>query len=185
IGDKYVAEFSHSSLPKPITVEFQYGDLEGDQALLFPLLRERNTAQAGGNNTITLDSGASATDDFYVGHLVVIIAGTGAGQARVIVDYDGMSNEATVVRDWEVNPDNTSEFIIVPLDSDSIVDEVWDEDASAHTPITLAAGNLLNILGGGIAARSFNSTLEELLGVPDTAASDTVAGQVWEELIAS
>lgn len=181
IGDKYIAEFSHASLPKPIPFEFQYGDLEGDLALALPLLRERNTAQAGAAGSITLDTGASSVNEFYTGHIVAIVAGTGSGQARIISAYVGSTRVATVKRNWVTAPDNTSEFIVIPLDSDSIVDEVWDEDASTHAPVTAAAGNLLNILGGAIASRSFNATLHALLGVPDTAVTDTVAGQVWEE----
>lgn len=71
------------------------------------------TAQAGAASTITLDAGASATDNLYTGGTVRIIGGTGAGQsARAIVGYVGASKVATVSPAWTVQPDNTSVFVI-------------------------------------------------------------------------
>ena len=72
-----------------------------------------NTAQAGGASTITLDASASATDDFYNGCLVKIVAGTGAGQRRWISDYVGSTKVATVDSAWVTNPDNTSKFVVL------------------------------------------------------------------------
>jgi hypothetical protein len=70
-----------------------------------------NTAQAGAATTITLDTGASASDDFYNGNTVEILSGTGYGQERVITDYVGSTKVATVAT-WTTNPDNTSIFKI-------------------------------------------------------------------------
>ena len=56
------------------------------------------TAQAGGTNTITLDSGASSTDDLYIGSSIRTTGGTGSGQTRYISDYVGSSKVATVSR---------------------------------------------------------------------------------------
>lgn len=183
IGDKYFGYFTHASLPAPIVVEFQYGDLEGDLAFHL-VLRERETAQGGAATTITLNTNASSTNDFYNGQLIMIVAGTGAGQARVIRSYAGGTRIATV-RTWITNPDNTSEYVLLPLDDESTIDGVWDENIVAAHATAQSAGLLLNTLGGAIAARSFNTTLNALLGVPDTAVTDTVTGQVWEELAAS
>lgn len=71
-----------------------------------------NTAQTGGNTTITLDSSASAVDDFYRGELIEIIGGTGVGQFRRIASYVGSTKVATVNRAWATNPDSTSIFRI-------------------------------------------------------------------------
>lgn len=70
----------------------------------------RNTAQAGGASTITLDSGASATNNQYLQNWVYIASGTGAGQFRQITGYVGSTKVATVGQAWSVNPDNTSVF---------------------------------------------------------------------------
>lgn len=71
-----------------------------------------NTAQAGGASTITLDAGASASDDQYNGWAIKITGGTGAGQTRMISDYVGSTKVATVASAWTTQPDNTSTFTI-------------------------------------------------------------------------
>lgn len=83
-----------------------------------------NTAQAGAAGTITLDASASATDDFYNGNLIVITAGTGVGQARVLSDYTGSSKVAAVSDNWIVNPSSDSVFVIIPGGSAEIIGTV-------------------------------------------------------------
>jgi len=72
------------------------------------------TAQAGGAATITLDTSASATNDYYNGDMLMIVGGVGAGQTRVITDYDGSTKVATVNASWSTNPDSTSRYVIGP-----------------------------------------------------------------------
>jgi hypothetical protein len=45
------------------------------------------TATAGAANSITLASGTSAVDDFYVGQIVTITSGTGSGHIGLITGY--------------------------------------------------------------------------------------------------
>lgn len=73
-----------------------------------------NTAQSTGNSTtaIKLDAGASATNDYYTGHQLTVVSGTGAPQAAVITAYDGTTKIATVAPAWPTAPDNTSVFLI-------------------------------------------------------------------------
>lgn len=101
-----------------------------------------NTAQAGASTTITLDTGANATDDYYNDGWIAIIQGTGAGQTRLITDYVGSTKVATVSPAWTTNPSSDSEFLIVPSAQISgasaptaaaIADAVWDEAQSGHT----------------------------------------------------
>lgn len=78
------------------------------------ILRDDTAQGAGtGNNQIQLDTGASAVDGNYDPALVVLVGGTGMGQARLILEYDGATKTATVDRNWKVNPDATSDFIII------------------------------------------------------------------------
>lgn len=77
-----------------------------------PDLVRTGTAQAGGNTTITLDSGASATNNFYQNQVVRILSGTGAGQTNTISSYVGSTKVATCIATWATNPDNTSVFAI-------------------------------------------------------------------------
>lgn len=74
------------------------------------------TAQSGGASAITLDTGANGNDDWYNGMLILIIGGTGAGQARVIIDYTGSSKLCAVDSSWVTNPANDSVFMIFPGD---------------------------------------------------------------------
>ena len=73
---------------------------------------QTGTAQAGGSDTITLDSGALATNDIYNGSTIRITGGTGSGQKRVISDYVGSSKVATVSVAWTTQPDSTSTFAV-------------------------------------------------------------------------
>jgi hypothetical protein len=49
----------------------------------------------------------STTDDEYKGRFLAITGGTGSGQVREVVSYDGSTRTATVST-WETNPDSTS-----------------------------------------------------------------------------
>jgi hypothetical protein len=73
------------------------------------------TAQAGGASTITLDSGASAADDYYKHQVLAITGGTGAGQSQIIDSYAGATKVATMAASWATAPDATSTFVILPL----------------------------------------------------------------------
>jgi hypothetical protein len=96
------------------------------------------TAQGSGtgNNQIQLDAGASATNGDYDPGLIFIETGTGAGQARLILQYNGTTKVATVDRDWRVNPDNTSEFVILADAGRQSVNEGLAQ-AGSSTTITL------------------------------------------------
>ena len=79
-----------------------------------PLIREEAAQGSGvGKNQIQLDAGASAIDNVYDPAMVVVIDGTGAGQSRLILGYDGTTKMATVDKNWRVNPDVTSVFQIL------------------------------------------------------------------------
>lgn len=70
------------------------------------------TAQAGANGTITLDANASAVDDYYNGMVIRTDDHTGAGQARLITDYNGSTKVASIAPNWETNPDNTTDYTV-------------------------------------------------------------------------
>ena len=89
------------------------------------------TAQAGTGTSITLDTGASATDNIYNGDRVIIISGTGAQEHDIITAYNGTTKVATVAETWVITPDATSEFILVPASVDI---ETWQ-----HIPVTNGA----------------------------------------------
>lgn len=95
-------------------------------------------AQAGAAGTITLDTGASTTDDLFNRNRVTIVAGTGRGQSRYITDYVGSTRVASVSPNWVTNPDSTSVFDIDTYGLDAadlatVVSAIWDKARSAHT----------------------------------------------------
>ena len=70
------------------------------------------TAQAGSSTTITLASAAASADDYYVGGVVSITGGTGAGQSQPITAYVGSTRVATTLQ-WATAPDATSTYRVV------------------------------------------------------------------------
>ncbi len=90
------------------------------------------------SSTIVFDAaGMSAVDDFYNGMIVLVYAGAGLGQSRVITDYVGSTKSATVDPIWGTNPNNTSDILVVPGPG-----LVLDQLLSDHT----IAGSLSQIL---------------------------------------
>ena len=81
------------------------------------------TARAGTSTSITLAADESATDDIYNGDRIVIVGGTGQGEHSIATDYDGTSKVATMSKAWVVTPDATSEYEVVPADTDV---ETWN-----------------------------------------------------------
>jgi hypothetical protein len=77
---------------------------------------------AGSANTIDLDDAASAVSDFYKGQLIAIVSGTGIGQSRTCISYNGTSKVATVHPNWATNPDGDSYFAVLNTGSTVVVD---------------------------------------------------------------
>lgn len=118
-----------------------------------------STCQNGGtSNTAVLDAAASSTNNIYVGNLLQIAAGSGAGQSRTIVAYNGTTKVATVDRNWITIPDNTSPFLILASLVPTNFSDQGVAQAGAATTITLAStasstnsiyvGSIINILSG-------------------------------------
>ncbi len=73
------------------------------------------TAHAGASNSITLASGASSASGTYVGQVITTTGGTGSGQSKTIIAYDGSTKIAIVDSAWSVNPNNTTTYTIAAL----------------------------------------------------------------------
>jgi hypothetical protein len=76
---------------------------------------EDGTAQRGGDSSIVLASAVSESDDWFNSCVIVIIKGTGEGQARVIRDFTGATDSISIHPGdaWVINPNNTSQYVIV------------------------------------------------------------------------
>ena len=130
------------------------------------------TAQAGAAQTITLDAGASAVDDFYNGTVILIVAGTGAQQARVITDYDGTTKVATVAVVWATNPASDSEFAILASGA-SVVDanivQIEGSTSAVDNLLDSLDGTGFNIGGGAITVAGVTGILSDLDSIiPDS-----------------
>lgn len=104
-----------------------------------------NKAQAGATSSITLDSGASATDDYYNNTLIWLPT---LNEARFITDYVGSTKVATVDRAWGTNPSSGTPFAILPAAGSSLSEvgfAVLDATLSGHTTAGTTGGQL-NIL---------------------------------------
>lgn len=81
--------------------------------LLFQAPTYTGTASAGTTTTLTIPtSGLITTDDYYIEWVIEITSGTGSGQARVVVDWDGTGGVATVHKAFDTTPDATSVFLL-------------------------------------------------------------------------
>lgn len=89
-------------------------ELSGTLTTLDDLMLDVGTAQGGTSTSITLRSGASASDFYYADAWVFIVSGTGAGQSRLITNYTGSSKVADVSAGWTTNPNSTSVYAIFP-----------------------------------------------------------------------
>ena len=97
------------------------------------------TAQAGTATTITLAAAANGGDGVYNRNLLVILAGTGQGQTRTIIDYNDTSKVCIVDREWRITPDATSEYQILADDTPLVVDQGVAQTGSTSSTIKLRA----------------------------------------------
>lgn len=72
------------------------------------------TAQDGAGGNITLADTESGLDNFLNGARIFLFEGTGAGQSRLIVDYNGTSKVATISPNWLTTPDSTTKYVTHP-----------------------------------------------------------------------
>jgi len=84
-------------------------------------------------NTVTLSGQASSTDGAYDPSVIQISAGTGAGQTRMIYQYDGTTKIAVLDRDWKTNPDTTSDYLIIASPGREHVNEGQAQQGTSTT----------------------------------------------------
>jgi hypothetical protein len=115
-----------NAMTLPATESPQAGSIDSQlAALVDALVVHAGTAQAGAASTITLDATeASSTDEIYNGQILFITSGTGAEQTRRILAYDGITKVATMFVPWDVVPDDTSEYVIIPEEHAAVLSTV-------------------------------------------------------------
>jgi hypothetical protein len=137
------------------------------------------TATAATSTTLQLAVGASATNDFYKDSILVIVAGTGVGQARAISSYTGASRTATVPT-WAVTPSTDSVYVVVPSapatgavapTAAEVADAVWEELVADHDQVSGSTAEYMKGLvlrSGTLQSGSTTSSI-----ILDTGASTT------------
>ena len=78
----------------------------------YTLIQKERICAGATANTITLDSNASAVDDYYNNLFVGIVSGDGYGELFLISDYDGATKTATIDGTWNTTPTTDSIYTI-------------------------------------------------------------------------
>lgn len=128
------------------------------------------TAQAGGDTTITLDAGASATTDYYKDKLIYLTGGTGVGQSQICLGYNGSTKVATVTG-WAVDPDNTTTFAVLPVGPADVV--AW----LGAAPTTLTTGKVqvdLQLIKGQAVTAAAGVTFPSSIASPTNITAGTI-----------
>jgi len=101
--------------------------------------------ESGGRTTLRLsaagDNPPSPLDNYYNGSSVYIISGTGAGQLRRIIDYNGSTKQLTVNTAFATVPNTDSSVVVSPT-----VTIIGDgSGAKAYTRVVEATGAISNV----------------------------------------
>lgn len=132
------------------------------------------TAQTGTTTGITFAAAATSSDDWYNDELVFLIRGTGVGQSRRIIDYDGTSKVATVDRAWGVNPDSSTVYLVVPagpvnvshIEGSDATDQILDAVVDDSTQIDASHVNSLGYeVRGAVSYNSSDNSMEVACGL--------------------
>lgn len=136
------------------------------------------TAQSGSTSTtLNLAAGASATDQIYRSEVLKLYGGTGAGQARVIVNYDGTTKIATVDRAWLIAPDNTTTYAVLSLDAPCVDVGCEVLAASVSAPVTVGTNNdksSYSLTAGSLATSTFAAG-----AIDSTVFAQSAADRIW------
>ena len=147
-------------------------------------VHESDTAEGGGNTSITLAvATAASNDDAYNGMYVLTTNNDPAGvqyQARLITDYDGTTRAATVKSAWGTNPTSATTYSILAgdalrvskdgLKSSSIAANAIGSSEMASTAINeIADAVLTRVNTEGYPTDGVMPTLEQFIAIVQAA----------------
>ncbi|HSW63349.1 MAG TPA: hypothetical protein VLH56_08570 [Dissulfurispiraceae bacterium] len=162
-----------------------------DMVLELPFTLRDGTAAGATSTSITLDSGAVTTLDYYVGCNVQITGGRGVGQVRLITAYSGATRIATVDQAWTTLPDTTSTFSVYALNEIAVP---GNPNAQAYNPTPqttdmIAALRILNTEVNALSpVQDFGNLFTSAMGHADLlyptspTADSTIEGQVTKAI---
>ena len=99
--------------------------------------------RGGTNLTAILNTAASNADNAYNYQIIMIRSGHGEDQARIITAYNGTTKTITIDRPWDVIPDTTSGYVILPYLATSA--EIDTKIRELHELQGLESGNQMKI----------------------------------------
>ncbi len=105
----------------------------------------------GGTDTLQLNVLASSSDHAYVGQTLFLRSGTGEDQAAIVIAYNGTTKIAQVEQDWEVIPDGTTGYVMLPNHVHPIAEianAVWEALAEDHETDLTMGDRIRQILYG-------------------------------------
>ena len=108
-------------------------DYDHEQSLMvyFGYPPQRDRAQTGNNQAITLASADTAADGAYRGYVLFLVAGTGSGQYNQITDNTNSSKVVSLSHAWATNPDSTTDYLIATFNREV---RRWSSDS---VPVTV------------------------------------------------
>ncbi len=90
---------------------------------------------SGTADTVVLNTRASLNTEAYLGQSLFLRSGLGEDQVRHVKAYDGPTRTVTVCRPWDVIPDNTSAYVMLPTGylegeqlAQTVTNAVWGTD---------------------------------------------------------
>jgi len=133
-----------------------------------PMIRGKLASSTSGASV--LDSSAVAVANTYIGNIIRIVSGTGAGQSRVIYAYSS-GRSASVTPNWTTTPDSTSYYQILPVGSTDVV------SINSSSTVTLSSAvnaNVIQIDGANTSTNSATLNLKQL-NIVNSAGSAIIA----------
>ena len=109
--------------------------------------------QSANVQSVILDAGASAQDDFYNGNFLVFAPGTAAVQGELIADYDGATREAFLQSQLPVAPADNAPYVMLAgpdvVTPTAISDAVLDAMLADHQTAGSVGKGISDASAGG------------------------------------
>tara|TARA_Y100001938_G_scaffold151140_1_gene246502 strand:+ start:5902 stop:7482 length:1581 start_codon:yes stop_codon:yes gene_type:complete len=100
-------------------------------------------AAVADGDTMTLAAGANTSDNIYNGSALRLVSGTGSGQVREIVDYNGSTKVVQLKTAFSVVPNTSTTYQVAPL----VTIKGDGTGAVAFANVSTASSNAVNQIG--------------------------------------
>ena len=152
-----------------VIVKTTTADAKTTPVVLYPrklVTLRTGTSQGGAAGYITLDASAGTVNDMWNGCLCVAVIDSNT-EARIITDYDGSNQQASVTPGWNVAPDADDTFTIyLPEGMQLPTSFVSDGTAAGQLNITsgVVDANAAQVSGDSAAADALELLVENCKG---------------------